>query len=423
MMRILRQHGRVAAPFAALALLELLFAGLFWGTGARAETIAVDDRPAAYSWTAEGAPTTGVWPSGALVRDTAGVLWLGAGGSPGTWSAIATAAALTAHVADEVGAHAATAISFAPEGLFYIEGDTVQAALEDVDLQLGNLDASVAAAQADATQAFADATAPDEGALLVGSSETGTGYGDGATVEERLDDLAGDVGTVAGAASTAQGAAGAAQADVDAHEADTTNPHLVNAAQVGAFPLSDLTADGQWIKATGAGTYAIEGAATTRSSLALATRSEYIAPGEGGMGTLSSMTATDPKWDATNRLPCVTFTASGDSATGGIGWSMILPSQFTAWGPTNVLSVGLQFSDDTGNNAASLTCKGTDGATALDAVSLTPSTSFGWVAVSTGSLEVGEAHAAGGIFSCFLSVTSDTADTIKFCGAYPTWTH
>lgn len=420
-----------------------------------------------------------------------------------TWVELGTGADLQAHLEDAVAAHAATAISFNPAGLTYIGADTAQGAIEDVDLQLGNIDTKADGAQADidahevlaagahaasavavdpsgltyvtdpttieaqtaveqldagivsvagdlfdhatnisnphsvtaaqlgavTTSALA-ATTPTPGASLAGvdsatieRSASGTVQG---TLEDFDNDLAmmvGDHAQYATDIETAQQAADAAQADIDAHLIDTSNPHSVTAAQAGAFPLSAFAGDGYWPKATGVETYAMETAAQTRSSLGLATRSEYIAPGQGGMGTLSNMTATDPKWDAANRLPCVTFTASGDSATGGIGWSMILPAQFTAWGPASVLSVGLQFSDDTGNNAASLTCKGTDGAPALDAVSLTPSTSFGWVAVSAASLEVGEAHAAGGIFSCFLSLTSDTADTIQFCGALPTWTH
>lgn len=134
--------------------------------------------------------------------------------------------AFDAHVAAVADAHDASAISIVGGAFVSLSVliDDVQEFAGAVDAALDALNTAVAAAQSDATQALADAaaaqatadaaapsaaladaTAPDEGALLVGSSDTGTGYGDGATVEARLDDLAGDVGTVAGAASTAQG--------------------------------------------------------------------------------------------------------------------------------------------------------------------------------------------------------------------------
>lgn len=146
----------------------------------------------------------------------------------------------------------------------------------------------------------------------------------------------------------------------------------------------------------------------------------YQTPGVAGIGTLSNTTVSLSQWDATERLPYVLVTGSADSATAQIGWSFVVPPTYTAW-DTTFLEVGLDFSDATGNNDATLTCKDTAGSTVLTAYDLTQSATMGWEGILTTSLGAGT-YTENGIVSCLLTVTTDTADTVLVYGLKWHWT-
>ena len=177
--------------------------------------------------------------------------------------------ALDAHIDDASGAHASSAIGADQTGRTYGLGADVDAALDGLDAQLVTVTGTASAAAVSA--ALADATAPDEGALLVGTSDTGTGYAAGATVEARLDDASADIGTAQAAAVAAQGDATTAIADALAAQ---------NTADA-AIPESLASASGDYLRATADDTWGVRTTAQTQGDLDLLSLTVAASTGAG----------------------------------------------------------------------------------------------------------------------------------------------
>lgn len=378
----------------------------------------------------EGASTVGLEAIAGLVATT-----VQAGIAEVKGLADAAQAAADAAQADATQALAAAAAAQAtadaaiPQSLADAAGDYLRASADDTWARRttaetqGDLDVLTLTTAAVATPA-------SEGAALVGSSQTGTGYGDGATVEARLDDLAGDLGTVATTAggaiaaslatdvgqylrSTAAGAWAVrttveTQGDLDVASltalALATGGGLVGSSDLGtgwaagstvearlddasadlatvegiasgAIPKSVFTTANTWLKSTGSATYVAENLATTMASLGLDTVHLYPEGATDAPDGSSNNVDQDRYCDSGE---CFFVITSNDSAQDGRRcWPVDVP----AWA-TGVTGVSLRYKVA---NSGTLTLHlfDTDDTTPCDSNDSGTSTSYATLSTST----------------------------------------
>lgn len=354
----------------------------------------------------------------------------------------ASAAEFTAHVADTDGAHAASAISVAT--IIGLVATNVQAAIAELHSGLGSLTSFVASLTGTTAAGWtvnvdAAGMLPEAASIVIRAS-TGA-----AVVPWTLSATAGglvalwpDVTGASLGGTLILGPPGdflASGDDVDqtlllrghkagdAVDAPTTASIAIDAS-AGTLILTPPSGGSTSISAgnvTLAALATVDGRDVSVDGAALDSlldRREYMPVGMSAVGTTSNATVSLPAWDATDRLPCVTITATGADASAELGWSLVVPAGWSDWQAT-AIRVWADWSLTDDGQAVEVTCKDTAGATIVDAEGIPATDVAGWRDITT--VDPGT-YAVGGHLSCTATVIVSASETARVCGILWQWT-
>lgn len=119
--------------------------------------------------------------------------------------------------------------------------------------------------------------------------------------------------------------------------------------------------------------------------------------------------APDPSYDSTNRAAYWRVTGGSDNQSSQRVWVWRVPPDFSDWGAT-AIRVGHLWSDDTGNNAATLTVLDTAGASVLSKAVAASAT---YATATAAAVDFsGGTYTEGGLITVRFDLVTDNADTV-----------